>query len=927
MTDRTVKISIDAEIARFLAKMRVMHQNVSNLNKQWVELDKKGKTRELENAVTGTAAALALVMGAAVVTAARYDQSMSKVQAATKASAAEMEQLRAATMAAGQQGTFNALQAADAVTELGKAGLTTSQILAGGLTGALNLAAAGEFQVGKAAELAASALTQFKLSGDQVPHVADLLAAGAGKAQGSVEDMGMALNQTGLVASQAGLSIEETTGALAAFASAGLIGSDSGTSFKTMLQRIVAPTDEAAQLMTELGINAFDAQGKFVGLAKFAGNLRSSLITMTDAQRNATLSTLFGSDAIRAAAVLYQQGENGVKGWISKVNDTGYAADQARIKTDNLIGDLKRLEGALTNALINTGGGANGVLRWLAQTLGGLVQAFADLHPAVSGTATALLLVSTAVVGGVMLWMKLVPALTVIKTTMGTMFDPIIAKSNIAAVAVTRFGAAMRVVGAAAGILGAVMIAASIFMAIKESAEQAEPPVEGLADSLIYLGRTGKLSGEAAKKYGSHLQVLSKDVETAMANINKAVSEGTLDVNWDHILGGGPGSDATEDAVGAVNALTASTANLDKELSGLVRGGNLVQAQAAFQKLKAELAASGVPLDKLNLLFPEYNQAVLDATRGIPELADGLGQYNTQLDLTVVSMGEALATGMSLIDMFNALNGEAISLARSQIKSSDAWGALKEALDKNGAAFDTNSEKGKENLGLLLNLAEAWAAESQAMLDNGASSQEIGKFWEQKRAAVEKLLKSLGMEEDQIRTILDLYFKMPNAVTITYRSNIEAHEKKIRDLIAEVNNVPHEIYTTWILKKTFQESKALQYDSRRGFADGGFHYEAYAGGGLKERHLAQIAPAGTMRLWAEPETGGEAYIPLGMSKRARSEAIWEAVGRRFGMLSTAPVAVGRGSGGVHVGEVKIQALSNQFSWAQVRSDIANWGLV
>jgi TP901 family phage tail tape measure protein len=76
--------------------------------------------------------------------------------------------------------------------------------------------------------------------------VADLLAAGAGKAQGSVEDMGMALKQGGLLAASTGLSIEETTGTLAAFASAGLIGSDAGTSFKTMLQSLT-PVSVAAK--------------------------------------------------------------------------------------------------------------------------------------------------------------------------------------------------------------------------------------------------------------------------------------------------------------------------------------------------------------------------------------------------------------------------------------------------------------------------------------------------------------------------------------------------------------------------------------------------------------------------------------------------------------------------------------------------------
>lgn len=60
----------------------------------------------------------------------------------------------------------------------------------------------------------------------------------------------------------------------------------------------------------------------------------------------------------------------------------------------------------------------------------------------------------------------------------------------------------------------------------------------------------------------------------------------------------------------------------------------------------------------------------------------------------------------------------------------------------------------------------------------------------------------------------------------------------------------------------------------------------YAKGGFNEKHVAQIARGGAMRLWAEPETGGEAYIPLGMNKRRRSKRILEEVARRFGMSVT-----------------------------------------
>ncbi len=73
-----------------------------------------------------------------------------------------------------------------------------------------------------------------------------------------------------------------------------------------------------------------------------------------------------------------------------------------------------------------------------------------------------------------------------------------------------------------------------------------------------------------------------------------------------------------------------------------------------------------------------------------------------------------------------------------------------------------------------------------------------------------------------------------------------------------------------------------------------------------EHHVAQISSAGPIRMWAEPETGGEAYIPLAMSKRARSEDILSQVAERFGgrfyrtmPVSRTPVSVGGGGGGMY----------------------------
>ena len=96
-----------------------------------------------------------------------------------------------------------------------------------------------------------------------------------------------------------------------------------------MLQSLTPSSKQARDEMAGLGISAYDAGGNFVGLAKFAKSLHDGLKDLSAEQRNASLKIIFGSDAVRAASVLYEQGAKGIQNWIDKTNDAGNAARTA----------------------------------------------------------------------------------------------------------------------------------------------------------------------------------------------------------------------------------------------------------------------------------------------------------------------------------------------------------------------------------------------------------------------------------------------------------------------------------------------------------------------------------------------------------------------------------------------------------------------
>lgn len=323
--------------------------------------------------VAGAVTTAVTVIKDAIGTITDFDKALSGIRALGGDYATSINDIAEATKTAGIEFGFTAIQSAEAVEALAKAGISVEQILGGGLQGALTLAAAGELSVADAAEVSSKAMTQFGLAGSDVTRIADLLANGANKATGDVSDFAMALNQSGQVAAQFGIPIEEAVASLTAFASAGLLGSDAGTSFRTMLIRLAKPSEDAAKLMESLGINAYDAQGAFVGVENLAGQLQSQLSGLTEEQRNNALATIFGNDAIRAATVLYKEGAAGIANWTNEVSQSGEAARIAAERTNNLSGDIGKLKSSY-DAVILGAGSFNDAIRSSVQWLTRLIE-------------------------------------------------------------------------------------------------------------------------------------------------------------------------------------------------------------------------------------------------------------------------------------------------------------------------------------------------------------------------------------------------------------------------------------------------------------------------------------------------------------------------------------------------------------------------
>jgi TP901 family phage tail tape measure protein len=718
------------------------------------------KSALITSGLTAAGLAAAAFGVASIKMAADFDQQMSTVQANTGATGAELDQLRQAAIEAGASTVYSASDSADAINDLGKAGMSVTDILTGGLSGALNLAASDGMAVGDAAEYMANALSMFHLKGSQASQVADTLAAGAGKAVGNVSDFGEALNNCGAQANSFGMNVQETTGVLALFAQNGTIGAEAGTQLNSMLMKLAAPSAEAFNTMKELGISAYDAQHHFVGMAKFAGQLQKAEKNLTDEQRNQANATIFGSYAIKAANYLYEAGESGVNKWTKAVSESGYAAEQAAAKNNNLKGDLENLSGSMESLMISVGEGAQGPLRKMVQGLDTLVDTFAGLPSGVQ--QTLVVMASLAGVFGAVHKAagNLNGSTSTMANNIGLAIDPIQRVKTALASAQTAFQM-FRASGQSA------QEQLESFGTAEDSATLRSKGFHSVADGLISLmgGPWGIALGIATTALTGFMTAAQntkqavQEVQSAAANGASAIHEAlvnqlqNMDVGTFH---GEPGwLSAIEQGITGSKKLTDVMSEAGISITTMTKAaeGNktaIKQVNSAADKLGSSLGSGSHKATALRDGLSALTTAYQQGTKGAKDKSKALDELDGKTNSAAKStkdeasankeLGSSASDASSQIDdLVQALFGlESGNLTADQAvdQLNQKIGELSKTCEDNGVVFDQNGN-------LLDRFSEEGTKTKQALEDIASSAQN----------AAEKILKqgeSTGFSSGEI---------------------------------------------------------------------------------------------------------------------------------------------------------------------------------
>lgn len=357
-----------------------------------------GKAGRSAGVALAAGAAAMVSFGAAVQAIAQFETSISRLGAVSRATAAELESMRDIAKDLGSSTEFSATQAADGLNFLAMAGFSVQESIAA-IPAVLDLATASGMGLAQAADTASNIMSGFGIEAKNAAGVADVLAAAATRANTDVAQLGQAMSTVAPIAASLEIDLADTAAAVGVLSDAGIQAERAGTALRGTLAALAGPTTQAREVFNRLGVSISEIDPAANSLSDVMGRLGEAGLTTADAM------TVFGREAASGALVLID-GANRLGEFGDELRSVdGAASDMATTMRDNLGGDIKGLQSAVSGLILAIGdAGLTAVLRgvvgaitaatraitFLVEAVGSVGRAFTELFNGASQTQIAI---------------------------------------------------------------------------------------------------------------------------------------------------------------------------------------------------------------------------------------------------------------------------------------------------------------------------------------------------------------------------------------------------------------------------------------------------------------------------------------------------------------------------------------------------------
>ncbi len=372
-------------VDRMTAPLNAVGGSLANNAKQWAKAGRQitnvgSKITKTGNAMTKDVTVPVLGTGAAAVkVAADFEKGMSNVQSVCGASGKQMDNLAEKAKEMGRKTKFSATEATEAFKYMAMAGWNTKQMKAG-IEGVMYLAGATGEDLASTSDIVTDALTAFGMKANETNRFVNVLAQAANRSNTDVGKMGETFKYVAPVAGALGYNIEDTSVAIGLMANNGIKASSAGTSLRSWMSRMSAPSKETAGAMEKLGISMTDSSGKMKSLDTLMRETRDSFSGLTKAQKSQYASILAGKNGMSGLLAIVNSSDSDFNKLTKAINNSdGACKKMYKTAQNNLVGQLTTLKSKVESIGIAFGERMTPYVKKVTEWVGKAADKFAAL--------------------------------------------------------------------------------------------------------------------------------------------------------------------------------------------------------------------------------------------------------------------------------------------------------------------------------------------------------------------------------------------------------------------------------------------------------------------------------------------------------------------------------------------------------------------
>lgn len=307
----------------------------------------KNTFKKLKSSITSTLGNLGIGLGlgsffTSMVNAGRsFEDAMARVRAVSNAAGSDFRKMREEAVKMGANTKYSATEAANALENLTRNGLSAADATAA-LSKNLEFAQANSIELAMGADILTNTMNEFGLKVSDLGKISNILSSTAAHSATNVELLGDALTNAAPLAQNCGIGIQETNAALGTLANVGIKGADAGTALRQFFLGLSHDTPQGSKALAKYGLVINQTTLQAEGLQKTLEKMSKSGI----GRDNNALSDVFGSRAFAGAASLINNYDKFVTMNKTLAQSSGETSRMFGQSTGVMENDIKSLQSA-----------------------------------------------------------------------------------------------------------------------------------------------------------------------------------------------------------------------------------------------------------------------------------------------------------------------------------------------------------------------------------------------------------------------------------------------------------------------------------------------------------------------------------------------------------------------------------------------------